>query len=112
MTLNPQRFQKRPVQIQAMQFDGTASVTDAILRWAGSQIGMLGYNQATNTCFQLTIKTLEGTMLASHGDWIIRGIQGEIYPCKPDIFEQSYDPVYDPEQDPDQLALFDREDVG
>lgn len=41
----------------------------------------------------LTIKTLEGVMRADPGDWIIRGIKGEIYPCKPDIFEATYEPV-------------------
>lgn len=39
------------------------------------------------------IKTLEGTMTADHGDYIILGLKGEIYPCKPDIFEKSYEPV-------------------
>lgn len=39
------------------------------------------------------IKTLEGTMRADIGDWIIRGVQGELYPCKPDIFEATYEPV-------------------
>lgn len=41
------------------------------------------------------IHTLEGTMIASDGDWIIKGIQGEFYPCKPDIFEQTYEKVGD-----------------
>jgi len=39
----------------------------------------------------LIIETLEGTMTASRGDWIIRGVKGEIYPCKPDIFEATYE---------------------
>ncbi|EEG24790.1 hypothetical protein EIKCOROL_00563 [Eikenella corrodens ATCC 23834] len=39
------------------------------------------------------INTLEGVMTASQGDWIIRGIHGELYPCKPDIFEQTYEAV-------------------
>jgi len=41
----------------------------------------------------LEIQTLEGTMTASPGDWIIKGVQGEFYPCKPDIFEQTYEAV-------------------
>jgi hypothetical protein len=40
-----------------------------------------------------TIKTLEGNMRISDGDWIIRGVNGELYPCKPDIFDKSYDKV-------------------
>jgi hypothetical protein len=39
------------------------------------------------------IKTLEGTMMVSVGDWIIKGIKGELYPCKPDIFDATYEPV-------------------
>lgn len=44
----------------------------------------------------MQIPTLEGTMLATQGDWVIRGISGELYPCKPDIFEKTYDAVIDP----------------
>jgi hypothetical protein len=43
--------------------------------------------------FQMWIKTLEGTMIADYGDWIIKGVKGEFYPCKPDIFEQTYEKV-------------------
>ena len=42
---------------------------------------------------RLTISTLEGDMQADYGDWIIKGIAGEFYPCKPDIFEQTYEEV-------------------
>lgn len=48
-----------------------------------------------NGDFQQTIKTLEGDMIANIGDWIITGIHGEIYPCKPDIFKKTYDPADD-----------------
>lgn len=41
------------------------------------------------------ISTLEGTMVASSGDWIIRGVKNELYPCKPDIFAATYEPVAD-----------------
>lgn len=52
----------------------------------------------------LDIVTLEGEMQASPGDWIIRGVQGEFYPCKPDIFEQTYEPVETPALTPNELA--------
>lgn len=42
---------------------------------------------------ELTIPTLEGDHIAKHGDWIIKGVKGEFYPCKPDIFEATYEPV-------------------
>lgn len=78
------RFRKKPVEIEAMQFDGNNGYE--ILEWAkpASFIG------ATD---RLTISTLEGGMTVSVGDWVIRGVQGEFYPCKPDIFETSYERI-------------------
>lgn len=49
--------------------------------------------EAYKTSKELIIKTLEGDMKASVGDWIITGINGEQYPCKPDIFKKTYEPV-------------------
>jgi len=49
--------------------------------------------EAWQTDRAVTIETLEGTMVALPGDWIIRGVKGEMYPCKPDIFEATYEPV-------------------
>ncbi len=49
--------------------------------------------EAFQTDKELIIKTLEGPMKASVGDWIITGIRGEQYPCKPDVFESTYQPV-------------------
>lgn len=49
--------------------------------------------EAYKTNKELYIETLEGTMHASIGDWIITGVNGEKYPCKPDIFEKTYEPV-------------------
>ena len=80
------RYRKRPVEVEAVQWDGQnraeikAFVGDALDdAWS---VG--GY------CF---INTLEGRMNAAPGDWIIRGVQGEVYPVKPDIFEETYEPV-------------------
>lgn len=49
--------------------------------------------EAYQTDVEITINTLEGKMKASPGDWIITGVNGEKYPCKPDIFEKTYQPV-------------------
>lgn len=49
--------------------------------------------EAYQTNKEMDIKTLEGTMHANVGDWIITGVNGEQYPCKPDIFEKTYEPV-------------------
>jgi len=55
-----------------------------------SQIAAIGYDAASLT---LGVTFLEGTMRANVGDWIIRGVKGELYPCKPDIFKATYEPV-------------------
>ena len=56
---------------------------------------MLGFKGVYPSCYEetMTIKTLEGDMTANVGDYIIKGVKGEFYPCKPDIFEQTYEPV-------------------
>ena len=49
--------------------------------------------EATHLTREIKVKTLEGIMTGNIGDWLITGVQGEQYPCKPDIFEQTYEPV-------------------
>lgn len=81
------KFTKKPVTIEARQLqDGmeTAAYLD-LLRWCG------GKEFHDNNGAQIVIETLEGDHLASPGDWIIQGVKGEFYPCKPDIFEATYD---------------------
>ena len=51
--------------------------------------------EAYKTEVEMVISTLEGDMIASPGDWIITGVNGEQYPCKPDIFEKTYEPMND-----------------
>jgi hypothetical protein len=82
----PQRFRKKPVVIDAMRFE---AVDDGsrVARWCG------GSNESSPTAIDIT--TLEGVMRANVGDWIIRGVQGEFYPCKPDIFAETYEPAED-----------------
>lgn len=57
--------------------------------------------EAYQTQNELDIETLEGVMHASVGDWIITGVHGEKYPCKPDIFEQTYEPIQELEVEHD-----------
>lgn len=78
------KFRKKPVVIDAMRFDGTFSSVEALFIDRCSQV--LGSDT-------LQIETLEGVMTANKGDWIIRGVKGEFYPCKPDIFEATYEAV-------------------
>jgi hypothetical protein len=85
----PVRYRKKPVVIDAHQWDGNSDALHAWLDALGVENGSGLYGKGDNLC----IGTLEGTMTASPGDWIIRGVQGEFYPCKPDIFSATYEPA-------------------
>ena len=86
------KFRKKPVEIEAWQWEN--QLQTAWPNW------VLEYEDADKnvvTCdssfAEMYIPTLEGMHTASNGDWIIRGVKGELYPCKPDIFEATYEPV-------------------
>lgn len=86
------KYRKKPVEIEAIQFTADADVNeveDGLFAWLDAELQDYWYDDEN----QIVIPTLEGEMRASVGDWIIRGVQGEFYPCKPDIFEQTYDAV-------------------
>ena len=82
------RYRKKPVVIEAVQFVDT---DESILKL--SELGLvpvrIDYADLDNPI--LKIETLEGMMIATEGDYIIKGVQGEFYPCKPDIFEETYE---------------------
>lgn len=77
----PQTYRKKPVVIEAIRYTGNN----------GYEIGLFVGAADRNAENQFLIRTLEGTMAADPGDWIIRGVQGEFYPCKPDIFAATYE---------------------
>jgi hypothetical protein len=77
------KFRKKPVVIEAIQFLGDVNLME-ILTWL-QQGNVVGGGD------DLTIRTLEGDMRANKYDWIIKGVNGEFYPCKPDIFEKTYE---------------------
>ena len=81
------RFTKKPVTIEAIQWTGK-NLREVIAFTDG---------HADEARDGLKIYTLEGKMLANVGDWIIRGVKGEYYPCKPDIFEATYSPEVSPQ---------------
>lgn len=85
------RFRKKPVEIEAMQF--VVGEIDAVLEWVAGHGGKIGTYRDLFDDPYLEIETLEGVMEASLGDWIIRGVKGEFYPCKPDIFAATYEHV-------------------
>ena len=82
------KYIKKPVEVEAVQFDGT----DESVEWLLPQLksGEIG-----RACNKLYIKTLEGVMEAKVGDYVIKGVNGEFYPCKPDIFEKTYEKIED-----------------
>lgn len=93
------KFRKKPVVIDAIQWTGenlfdVISFTDGEPDIRGMHAGEKWEDYCRIVKSDgLKIFTLEGRMSASHGDWIIRGIQGECYPCKPDIFAATYEAV-------------------
>jgi len=89
------KFRKKPVIIEAMQFDGTAPSAAEVTKFAGGLATMKRIRDEFGDArdYDLVIPTLEGDLTASPGDWIIKGIRGEYYPCKPDIFQATYDLV-------------------
>lgn len=78
------RFRKKPVVIDAVQWTGENR--DEIFQFVGRDAE---WGDRTG----MVIKTLEGQHIASEGDWIIKGVHGEFYPCKPDIFDKTYEPA-------------------
>jgi hypothetical protein len=81
------RFRKKPVVIEAVQWDGNS---DTANKFIGESYGV-DWEYAERGSSDLLIPTLEGKMRAAVGDWIIKGVKGEFYPCKPDIFAATYD---------------------
>jgi hypothetical protein len=99
-------FRKRPVVIEAVQitaadfnghtWDGSPFATAPAPEWliAAIESGVVVPDTPNHTDYaEWRIKTLEGEMLGGPGDWIIQGVKGELYPCKPDIFAATYDAV-------------------
>jgi len=82
------KFRKKPVVIDAEQWHGSKESWDKIMamgltKWKSGEMGSKTF----------IIETLEGDHLAKDGDWIIKGVHGEFYPCKPDIFKATYEAV-------------------
>lgn len=97
--MTAKKFRKKPVEIEAVHFQdlGAAGLNQQKAYEVASWIA--GHDDDESDDFPeyasnaIWIETLEGTMIANLGDWIIRGVQGEFYPCKPDIFDATYEAV-------------------
>lgn len=92
------KYRKKPVIIEAFRYDGDLINREGkyyIPEWAAEahKNGVLYFaeDHQSSLPYELFIKTLEGDMKVSVGDYVIQGIKCEIYPCKPDIFEQTYE---------------------
>lgn len=104
-----QHFRKRPVVIEAMHFTGSNAEHHAVYQWVeANTLGSfepytdpppasgVSIDPATG---DMLIATLEGVHHARSGDWVVRGVQGEFYPVKPDIFDATYEPADEPVKD-------------
>ena len=90
------RYKKKPVEIEAIQWTGIN--LKEIKEFVDESLIHTIYDGAWEVgeapvVVDMQIRTLEGNMQVSIGDYIIKGVQGEFYPCKPDIFEQTYEPI-------------------
>lgn len=81
-------FRKKPVVIEAIKYMGPYSADEMQEAWGQPfvEATVIGHGV-------MSIKTLEGILYPAIGDWIIKGVKGEFYPCKPDIFAATYDPA-------------------
>lgn len=86
----PKKFKKRPVVIEAMQFTGDNAAE--VAAWCGGQIVSADCS-GDGPPYVVRIDTLEGSMLAGRGDYVICGVQGEFYPIKDAIFRETYEPI-------------------
>ena len=93
------RYVKKPIVVEAVQYNGNN--VQEILNFCGGAV-------VVRMLSEITIKTLEGPLHVSEGDFIIKGVEGEFYPCKPDIFEKTYDVV----EDGVRLQTFGEKAVG
>ena len=85
------QYRKRPIAIEAIQYDGINSAE--IAKFMNQPIRTKTSPAPGKPSGNISIETLEGTMQAIPGDYIIKGIEGEFYPCKPKIFEKTYELV-------------------
>lgn len=85
------RFRKKPIEIEAIQY--TRESRNECIAFCDAQHVSIDDDGAEYELESLRIHTLEGIMTAKLGDWIIKGVKGEFYPCKPEIFEATYEAV-------------------
>ena len=107
------KYKKRPVVIEAVKFEYTEECLLFLKDWLGDEMGTFGKARRFDPNIKgwLQIETVKGGQdsyqvkhIATEGDYIIKGVQGEFYACKPDIFEQTYQQVSSPVKRPKYIA--------
>lgn len=92
--ITPITATKKPVRVQATNWDGGLSEAGEVIEWISQNGGTASFKETNETEHrnhaEIHIHTLEGVMAASPGDWIIMGLMGEFYPCRSDIFDATY----------------------
>ena len=98
------QYRKKPVIVEAVQIHNLN--TPCVVQWIGEDKAKMNLESdeawklgKAPPIFSITIHTLEGDMKAMSGDYIIKGVNGEFYPCKPDIFEKTYEVVEQPKEE-------------
>ena len=90
------KYRKKPVVVEARRVEEISEIKE-LCKWCGGYFQRAAINPQSNNEDTgpggIVIPTLEGVMLARLGDWIIKGVAGEFYPCKPDIFEATYEAI-------------------
>lgn len=100
--MSVKKYRKKPVEIEALLFEYTDSGIAALKAFCGKALGDISKERRLGAKAEAIIKTLEDGSrdqvkhIATEGDYIIKGVHGEFYPCKPDIFEKTYELVYAP----------------
>ncbi len=99
----PRQFRKKPVVVEAMQWTGDWHTLKDLCAWVNSYDDpdddhILTYesfklSDVSDSISRVMVNTLEGPLQVSPGDWIVMGIAGEFYACKPEIFEVTYEPA-------------------
>lgn len=84
------KARKKPIEIEFVEYTNSTNIVD-LYDWSNDQIELVFENDTLQKC--LYVNTLEGDMLVNTGDYIIKGVNGEVYPCKPDIFHKTYELV-------------------
>lgn len=101
------RYRKKQVEVEAMKWDGSLPSIQAICKWANHSgeyedppVSYLTNDSDPEAPFDVQIWTLNGPVSVEPGEWIVRGVAGEFYPCEPGIFDKTYEPADQPEQHP------------